>query len=111
MSLAIYSNDCFILIMEYIELIYFMVFAYLVVFLLAVGLASAAKMVDLYGRFSDFSCLAEQGYSRTVIRAYHSYGAIDIDAAKSIPLSNQAGLTTDVYMFPCRGKNATAQVN
>ena len=23
----------------------------------------------------------------------------------------EAGLETDVYMFPCRGKNATAQVN
>lgn len=70
-----------------------------------------AKTVDLYGKFSNFSCLVQAGYTHSIIRAYHSYGAIDIDAPQSIQLSNLAGMTTDVYMFPCRGKNATLQVN
>jgi len=51
------------------------------------------------------------GFEHAIIRAYHSYGAIDLDAPGNIQLSNKAGLSTDVYMFPCRGKNATLQVS
>jgi hypothetical protein len=71
----------------------------------------SAKVVDLYGVFNNFTCLAQQGYYHTIVRAYHSYGAIDLDAPSLIQQSNKAGLSTDVYMFPCRGKNATLQVN
>jgi GH25 family lysozyme M1 (1,4-beta-N-acetylmuramidase) len=71
----------------------------------------AANVVDLAGVFSDYTCLKQQGYDRAIIRAYHSYGAIDLDAPNNIKLSNAAGLATDVYMFPCRGKNATMQSN
>lgn len=45
-----------------------------------------------------------------IIRAYHSYGAIDLDAKDNIMQSNAAGLSTDVYMFPCRGKDPKVQV-
>lgn len=71
----------------------------------------SANVVDLAGVFNDYTCLKQQGYERTIIRAYHSYGAIDLDAPNNIKLSNAAGLATDVYMFPCRGKNATMQSN
>lgn len=71
----------------------------------------SAHVVDLYGVFNNFTCLVQQGYSHSIIRAYHSYGAIDLDAPLLIQQSNKAGLSTDVYMFPCRGKNATFQVN
>jgi len=67
--------------------------------------------VDLAGKFTNYTCLKQQGYDRSIIRAYHSYGAIDTDAPSNIKLSNQAGLATDVYMFPCKGKNATFQAN
>lgn len=70
-----------------------------------------AKVVDLYGTLNNFPCLIQQGYYHSIIRAYHSYGAIDTDAVSLIQQSNKAGLSTDVYMFPCRGKNATLQVN
>lgn len=76
-----------------------------------VTLTLSANVVDLAGQFSDYTCLKQQGYDRAIIRAYHSYGAIDLDAPQNIKLSNQAGLATDVYMFPCRGKNATLQAN
>lgn len=82
-----------------------------VVLLICLGLSQAAKVVDLYGQFNNFTCLYQQGYYHSIVRAYHSYGAIDIDAPNSIQRSNNAGLSTDVYMFPCRGKNATVQVN
>jgi hypothetical protein len=75
------------------------------------SLAHSAKVVDLYGKFDNFTCLAQQGYTLSIVRAYHSYGAIDVDAPNSIQRSNNAGLSTDVYMFPCRGKNASTQVN
>ncbi len=76
-----------------------------------ITLAVSADVVDLAGKFSNYTCLKQQGYERSIIRAYHSYGAIDTDAPNNIKLSNAAGLATDVYMFPCRGKNATTQVN
>jgi len=63
------------------------------------------------GVFKNFSCMKNLGYEHVIIRAYHSYGAIDLDAPDNILQSNKAGLSTDVYMFPCRGKNATTQVN
>ncbi len=71
----------------------------------------SANVVDLAGVFNDYTCLRQQGYDRAIIRTYHSYGAIDLDAPNNIKLSNAAGLATDVYMFPCRGKNATMQSN
>jgi hypothetical protein len=83
----------------------------MVLLLAALYFAESAKVVDLYGTFNNFPCLIQQGYYHSIVRAYHSYGAIDINAASLIKQSNNAGLSTDVYMFPCRGKNATTQVN
>ncbi len=85
-------------------------FQYVFLVTILAGLVSGAKVVDLYGVFNNFSCLVQQGYYHSIIRAYHSYGAIDTDAPSLIQQSNRAGLSTDVYMFPCRGKNATLQV-
>jgi hypothetical protein len=78
---------------------------------LLITITLSVNVVDLAGVFTDYTCLKQQGYDRTIIRAYHSYGAIDLDATNNIKLSNAAGLATDVYMFPCRGKNATMQAN
>jgi len=83
----------------------------LVLLTLLIAITLSANVVDLAGVFTDYTCLKQQGYDRAIIRAYHSYGAIDLDATNNIKLSNAAGLATDVYMFPCRGKNATMQVN
>lgn len=84
----------------------------LLLLLLAIlSLTHSAKVVDLFGKFNNFPCLIQNGYYHSIVRAYHSYGAIDTDAPALIQQSNKAGLSTDVYMFPCRGKNATVQVN
>lgn len=83
----------------------------LLIVTLLFSVSLAANVVDLAGVFKDYTCLKQQGYERAIIRAYHSYGAIDLDATNNIKLSNAAGLATDVYMFPCRGKSATLQVN
>lgn len=81
------------------------------VLLALVSLCMSVDMVDLAGKFQNYTCLKQQGFDRAIIRAYHSYGAVDQDAPSNIKLSNEAGLATDVYMFPCRGKNATVQAN
>lgn len=79
--------------------------------LIAIVTVNSAKVVDLFGKFNNFTCLAQLGYTHSIVRAYHSYGAIDTDASSLVQRSNNAGLTTDVYMFPCRGKNASLQAN
>lgn len=55
--------------------------------------------------------MKNNNHDLTIIRAYHSFGAIDTDAPANIKRANQAGFLTDVYLFPCRGKNATQQAN
>lgn len=76
---------------------------------LLVSLATSAGIIDMAGRFSNYSCFKSQGFSQIIVRAYHSYGAIDLDAKANIYESNAAGLSTDTYMFPCRGKDPSTQ--
>jgi hypothetical protein len=59
-----------------------------------------------------FRCMKEKaGLDWTVFRAFHSFGAFDNSSLVNLELSQKAGIkTTDVYMFPCRGKDARAQV-
>jgi hypothetical protein len=72
--------------------------------------AHSAVVIDMAGRFSNYTCFKNTGISQIIVRAYHSYGAIDLDAKSNIFQSNAAGLSTDVYMFPCRGKDPATQV-
>jgi len=84
--------------------------------ILLLGLLQSSNCVfgvDLAGTFSTstFTCLKNAGNSFAIVRAFHSYGAIDTTATASLTNAKSAGLTTDIYMFPCRGKSATAQVD
>jgi hypothetical protein len=60
---------------------------------------------------SAFTCLKNAGNTFAIVRAYRSTGSLDPNANNNLNNARAAGLTTDVYMFPCRGKNATTQVN
>lgn len=60
---------------------------------------------------STFTCLKNQGSSFAIIRAYRSTGTLDPNANQNLQNARAAGFSTDVYMFPCRGKSATSQVN
>lgn len=53
-----------------------------------------------------FECLAsEYNYSFAIVRAYHSYGAVDTNAPTTISNAQEGGImNTDVYHFPCYGK-------
>ena len=85
--------------------------AFLVILATALCSVSGVKVFDLAKTFQNFTCMKNLGYTHAIIRAYHSYGAIDTTAQDNIQRSNDAGLSTDVYMFPCRGKSASQQVN
>jgi len=88
--------------------------------LLLIGLLSliiiqtlAVNGVDIANPMSatTFTCLKNQGNTFAIVRAFRSTGVLDPNANSNLQNARTAGLTTDVYMFPCRGKNATSQVN
>lgn len=75
--------------------------------------ANCVLGVDVSQLFSTatYQCMKSNGYSFAIIRGYCSYGALDKNAPQSLTNAKNAGLITDIYMFPCRGKSATAQVD
>lgn len=60
---------------------------------------------------STYQCMKKNNYLFAIIRAYKSYGGLDSNAIAGLANAKKAGLITDIYMFPCRGKSATAQVD
>ena len=69
--------------------------------------------VDVSQHFttSTYTCIKNAGYHFVIIRGYCSFGGVDSNAVSNLNSAKAAGLTTDIYMFPCRGKSATAQVD
>lgn len=69
--------------------------------------------LDLAGSFSaaNFQCIKNAGYSYVILRGYRSTGSLDPTATQSLTNAKSAGLVTDMYMFPCRGKSASTQVD
>lgn len=69
--------------------------------------------VDVSQPFSTatYQCMKSNGYAFAIIRGYCSYGGVDSHAVQGLTNAKSAGLITDIYMFPCRGKSATAQVD
>ena len=72
----------------------------------------AANGVDLFAASSaaTFTCFKNNGMSFAIIRAFRSSGILDANAASNLQNARAAGLSTDIYMFPCRGKNSSDQV-
>jgi GH25 family lysozyme M1 (1,4-beta-N-acetylmuramidase) len=61
---------------------------------------------------STFSCAVQNGWSYTIVRSYCSYGGVDSNAPANLQAASAAGLTTDVYHFPCAfGVSASQQVS
>lgn len=50
---------------------------------------------------SAFACMASNGVQFAIIRAYRSSGSPDPNAANSLYNAQAAGISADVYMFPC----------
>lgn len=55
--------------------------------------------------------MKKNGYTFVIPRGYCSYGGLDHNAVQSLTNAKSAGLQTDVYMFPCRGKSANTQAD
>jgi GH25 family lysozyme M1 (1,4-beta-N-acetylmuramidase) len=74
---------------------------------------NATLGVDVSQLFSQstYQCMKSSGYNFAIIRGYCSFGGPDHNAVQSLRNAKGAGLITDIYMFPCRGKSATAQVD
>lgn len=78
------------------------------------SLSLCTKGVDVSQPFSvaTYQCFKNNGVSFVIIRGYCSYGGVDSHAVEGLQNAHSAGIPyIDTYMFPCRGKSATAQVN
>lgn len=89
------------------------VYLALLVLISLAGTASCVLGVDVSQLFSTstYQCMKSNGYQFAIIRGYCSFGGLDTHAVQSLSNAKSAGLITDIYMFPCRGKSATAQVD
>lgn len=78
-----------------------------------IWISQAATGVDLSQRFSKttFECIKKSGHSLAVVRGFQSFGAVDPNAVTNLKEAKEAGLTTDIYMFPCVGKSASSQAS
>ena len=85
----------------------------LIMFLIPfIQLTHSRSGIDLGDLCTNFTCLLGQGYSTAIIRALKSSGDSDENAFTNILNAKKAGfLSVDVYIFPCRGKDAVLQVD
>jgi len=58
----------------------------------------------------DAQCLANEGYTFGSVRAWHSYGGFDPNAPVVLASILAAGMTGDVYLFPCPNDDPTYQM-
>ena len=71
----------------------------------------ATQGIDVSTLVSNWQCIKQAGYSFAIPRAWKSYGAFDSNALANVRNARAAGIPyVDVYMFPCRGQSASAQV-
>lgn len=78
---------------------------HLMIFLALVHICFAVKGVDLADKFTNFACFKNSGYTFAIIRGYRSIGSVDPYGVANLKAAQSAGLTTDVYFFPCKGSN------
>jgi hypothetical protein len=69
--------------------------------------------VDISQHFatSTYQCFKNSGHTFVSVRGYCSFGGVDANVVSNLNNARAAGMITDIYMFPCRGKSATAQVD
>ncbi len=82
-------------------------------FAILVAQVYAFQGVDVSQLFSTatYQCMKTNGMGFAIIRGYCSYGGVDHNAVQGLTNAKAAGLITDTYMFPCRGKSGSAQVD
>lgn len=76
------------------------------------SLTFATTGVDLSTVCGAMSCLKGDGIDFTIPRAWYSYGAFDSSSITNLNYAWNADIPyNDVYLFPCRGKSASQQVD
>lgn len=65
-----------------------MVMRHIILLVILLCFAHSAKVFDIASAFKNFTCMKALGYEHAILRAYHSYGAIDTVAPENIRLSN-----------------------
>ena len=90
-----------------------MLFKISLLLVLLVSVVQSHKGIDISRLYNQsvYECFKKDGFSFAIPRAFHSYGAVDANAIQNLKNAKAAGLSTDVYLFPCKGKSATAQAN
>jgi GH25 family lysozyme M1 (1,4-beta-N-acetylmuramidase) len=93
---------------------FFLPFVFTLLFLIFYRSSGTSFGIDIYSDAltpSDWECLKTKGGLKwAVFRAYHSFGAFDNSSLVNIKYATDANVdNVDVYMFPCRGKDASAQ--
>jgi GH25 family lysozyme M1 (1,4-beta-N-acetylmuramidase) len=85
----------------------------LLILILLLFSATCRLGVDVSQLFSTsvYQCFKNDGYSFVIIRGYRSGGSLDPNIHANLQNAKAAGLTPDIYMFPCRGKSADSQVD
>lgn len=81
------------------------------ILLVAPALSTLGVDVSQHFTTSTYQCIKNAGYHFISIRGYCSYGAVDPNIVSNLNNARAAGFSPDIYMFPCRGKSATAQVD
>lgn len=86
---------------------------FFIVVALLVNATKAEYGIDVSQLFSveNYTCAKNNDITFGIVRGYYSFGGLDPNTNQSLENMRKAGLKTDVYMFPCRGKNAKFQVN
>ena len=61
---------------------------------------------------STFDCLKQQGYQFSNVRAFSLEGIdLDLSVRDTLIYSQKAGLRTELFIRPCRGKLAKGQID
>ena len=58
---------------------------------------------------TTWQCFANAGVTWSAPRAWHSYGAFDNNSIANLKGAKAVGIPSDVYLFPCPGKDAGEQ--
>ena len=90
----------------------------LAVLALAAAIAAVPAIATVGGDVSQpfstatFQCTRNNGWDFVIVRSFYSFGAPDPNARGTLDNAKAAGIPyRDVYHFPCRGKDASAQVS
>jgi GH25 family lysozyme M1 (1,4-beta-N-acetylmuramidase) len=58
-----------------------------------------------------YACIKNSNYNFAIPRAFTTYGGVDPNVHTNLNNARSVGLATDIYIHPCKGKEASVQVD